>query len=166
MDIRNHTPAEGNRMSGEQGRPERIKEYIRHNLSADLGADSVSEKFGLSISSLLHIFKKHERQTYRQYIEHARMQAAFDLIANRDKRVKEAMYATGYKVKSTFIALLKEHSDIHRVIFVSNCRKRYHFAGNATFFRLTSARTWMNFVMVKQRDSGIAAKELQKGGHK
>lgn len=107
MDIRNHTPAEGNRMSGVQGRPERIKEYIRHNLSADLGADSVSEKFGLSVSSLLHIFKKYGNQPFGQYVIKARMEKAFQVISDGG-RVKEAMNATGYKYRGTFNAAFKK----------------------------------------------------------
>ena len=79
----------------------RIEAYIHNNLSGDLRAAVVAERFDMSISSLLHIFKKHSRRTYRQYVADARMQAAYQILV-RGGRVKEAIYATGYKNRGTF----------------------------------------------------------------
>lgn len=100
MDIRKYIPP-GHDGDGYKRRPERIKRYIHQNLSADLRASTVAQKFGLSISTLLHIFKEYENQPFGQYVTQARMKEAFQIISNGG-RVKEAMYATGYKVKSTF----------------------------------------------------------------
>ena len=102
MAIRNEIQKDANAIFHEQSRVERIKNYIADNLQTDLSAVVVSKKFELSISSLLHIFKKHEQQTYQHYLEDTRMRKAFDLITKEGKRAQQAMYATGYKYRSTF----------------------------------------------------------------
>ncbi|MDE3184447.1 MAG: helix-turn-helix transcriptional regulator [Bacteroidota bacterium] len=86
----------------EKSRHERIKEYITDKLSTDLRAAVVSQKFELSVSSLQHLFKKNQGQSYHHYLEETRMKKAFELIALKGKRIKEAMYVTGYKRRSTF----------------------------------------------------------------
>lgn len=100
MDVRKHIP-QGYDAEGYKRRRERIKDYIHQNPAADLSAAAVAEKFDLSVSSLLHLFTEWEHKTFRRYVEEVRMQAAFDII-RRGGRVKEAMYATGYKNRATF----------------------------------------------------------------
>ena len=107
MDTVKHTPGDPTGILREQSRLGRIQKYIGENLSTDLSAAVVSEKFELSVSSLLHILKKHEQQSYRRYVEEARMNRAFDLIIRESKRVKEAMNATGYKNRITFYNAFK-----------------------------------------------------------
>lgn len=100
MDIRKHIPP-GHDGEGYKRRPERIKQYIHQNLSADLRASTVAKNFDLSVSALLHIFKEYEHQPFGQYVTKARMEKAFQIISNGG-RVKEAMYATGYQHRSAF----------------------------------------------------------------
>lgn len=97
MAVHNHIP--GN--TDLPRRYRRIEAYIHNNLSGDLRAAVVAKRLGMSVSSLLHIFREHGGQTYQQYVADARMQTAYQILA-QGGRVKEAMYATGYKVKSTF----------------------------------------------------------------
>lgn len=106
MDIGRHIPSEHDD-GGYKRRSDLIKQYIRENLTADLRAAAVAEKFNLSISTLQHIFKEHEKQTFGQYVTNTRMESAFQIII-QGGRVKEAMYATGYKVKSTFNRVFKK----------------------------------------------------------
>jgi AraC-like DNA-binding protein len=106
---------ESNEFFHEQTRLERIKKYIAVNLSDDLSAAVVSKKFELSVSSLLHIFKKHEQQTYGHYLENVRMKKAIKLI-KEGKWVQEIMDATGYKNRITFYNAFKRtfnHSPRH-----------------------------------------------------
>lgn len=102
MSIPNEIKNEVNEILREQSRVEKISQYIADHLATDLSAAAVATKFGLSISSLQHIFKRHHQQTYQRYLEETRMMKAFELITKEGNRVQEAMYATGYKYKSTF----------------------------------------------------------------
>lgn len=102
MSISNEIKNEANEILREQSRVEKIRQYIADHLATDLSATAVATKFGLSISSLQHIFKRHQQQTYQRYLEETRMMKAFELITKEGNRVQEAMYATGYNYKSTF----------------------------------------------------------------
>lgn len=71
-------------------------------MAADLHVLSVAQKFKLSISSFHHIFKKYQGQSYRKYLEEIRINKASDLLQTEGIRIKEVMYATGYKNRTTF----------------------------------------------------------------
>ena len=107
MDIRHHQQDESNKLQ-EYSRVEEVKKYISENIDSDLSASIVSKRFELSISSLQHLFKKYEGQTYHQYLEDTRMKTAFFLITKEGKRISEAMYATGYHNRSTFNEAFKK----------------------------------------------------------
>ena len=85
----------------EKGRVEKIKEYLGGNLEKDLSMAVVATKFQLSVSSLQHIFKKYQQQSYRHYVESLRMAKALQLL-REGKWVKEVFDATGYKNRATF----------------------------------------------------------------
>ncbi len=106
MALYGNIPDEPNEPEYEQSRLERIKEYIAANVSSDLSASTVSRTFELSVSTLLHIFKQHEQQTYQHYLEQTRMKKAMELIKG-GKWVKEVMHATGYKNRGTFYNAFK-----------------------------------------------------------
>ena len=106
MDTGNQIQDKSEEMFPEQTRLERIKKYIDLNLSFDLSAALVSKKFELSVSSLLHIFKKYEQQTYQHYLENGRMKKAMELI-KQGKWIQEIMDATGYKSRSAFYRAFK-----------------------------------------------------------
>ncbi|MEO5990291.1 MAG: helix-turn-helix domain-containing protein, partial [Ferruginibacter sp.] len=71
-----------------------------------------SQRFELSISSLQHLFKKYEDQTYHHYLEETRMAKAFVLITKKGKRINEAMYATGYHNRVTFNIAFKKRFEL------------------------------------------------------
>jgi AraC-like DNA-binding protein len=108
MDIRHHQQDESNELYQEYSRVEEVKKYIFENIDSDLSASIVSKRFELSISSLQHLFKKYEKQSYRNYLEETRMANAFVLITKKGKRINEAMYATGYNNRVTFNIAFKK----------------------------------------------------------
>ena len=108
MDFENHIHDGSNELYGEYNRVEQVKKYIAENIAADLRASVVSGKFELSVSSLQHLFKKYEKQSYRHYLEEVRMTKAFELITKEGKRINEAMYATGYHNRVTFNIAFKK----------------------------------------------------------
>jgi AraC-like DNA-binding protein len=91
-----------------KSRVERVKEYVLGNLAGDLSIEAVAEKFGLSTSALRHIFKKHTGRPYYQYVQEMRMNKAYELIARKGERIQQAMYATGYKYRSSFNKAFKK----------------------------------------------------------
>ena len=106
MDTGHYIHEESEELYRQQRRLERIKKYIDDNLSSDLSAAVVSEKFSISISTLHHSFKKHLLQSYQRYVEKVRMNKAMAMIQS-GKRIREIMAATGYKNRSTFYNAFK-----------------------------------------------------------
>jgi len=71
------------------------------NLTADLSAGSVAQKFGLNESTLRYLFQSQEDESFHTYVERIRMNKAVQLLAE-GKWVKEAMREVGYKNRGTF----------------------------------------------------------------
>jgi transcriptional regulator GlxA family with amidase domain len=101
METGNHIDKVFKEGNWQQRRLERIQKYIEDNLSADLSAAVVAEKFDISASTLQHNFKKHMGQTCQQYVEEVRMKKAMEMI-RQGKIIRAIMVATGYKNRSTF----------------------------------------------------------------
>ncbi|MEO8111302.1 MAG: AraC family transcriptional regulator [Ginsengibacter sp.] len=95
-------PNENNKLTREAQRVERIRQYLTQNLASDLHATTVAKKFRISLSSFHHLFKKYQGQSYHKYLEEIRMNKALALLQTEGIRIKEVMYATGYRNRSTF----------------------------------------------------------------
>jgi len=87
-------------------RVEKVMEYVSENLAGDLRIITVSEKFNLNKSTLQHIFKEQQKETYHEYVERIRMEKALHLL-KEGKWVKEVMDITGYKNRGTFSRAFK-----------------------------------------------------------
>jgi len=88
-------------------RVEKVKEYVSENLAGDLRIITVSEKFNLNKSTLQHIFKEQQKETYREYVERMRMDKALHLL-KEGKWVKEVSLATGYNNRVAFYKAFKK----------------------------------------------------------
>lgn len=117
MDTRHYQQHSSNEPFQEYSRVEQVKKYISENIAKDLSASIVSQRFELSVSSLQHLFKKYQGQSYHQYVEEVRMSKALYLITREGKRINEAMYATGYKNRSTFRAAFKKKFNLRPSLF-------------------------------------------------
>jgi len=73
MAIRNKIQGDANELFSEYNRVELIKKYITDNIKSDLHATIISKRFELSVSSLQHLFKIYEGQSYHRYLEDIRM---------------------------------------------------------------------------------------------
>jgi len=113
MDTSDYFKDEAKEQFQEYNRVEQVKEYVSQNIAIDLSASIVSKKFELSVSSLQHLFKKYQGQTYHKYIEDVRMKKAYYLITKEGRRINEAMYATGYNNRPTFNAAFKKKFKHH-----------------------------------------------------
>lgn len=115
MDTGDQIQNEGNELRREHYRVEKIKLYISGNLKNDLSIPVISQKFDISPSTLLHIFKKHQHQSCQRYVEKIRMNKAMEMI-RAGKWIQEIMDATGYKNRVTFYNAFKrtfKHSPRH-----------------------------------------------------
>ena len=101
MDTGNHLQEESKELNCQQRRLERIKVYINEKLCCDLIAAVVSKKFGISISTLHHSFKKDLLQIYQQYVEKERMNKAMEMI-RQGKGIQQDLFGNGYKSRFTF----------------------------------------------------------------
>lgn len=95
-----------------QGRLGIIVLYVDQHFHEDIKAKTISQEFGVSASSLEHLFLKHYQCSFRLYVEKLRMQLAYDLIVSRGMMIKEAMYMSGYKNRSTFRRAFIRHFKI------------------------------------------------------
>jgi len=84
-----------------KSRVERVKEYVSANLATDLSIGTVAKKFELNKTTLRHLFKKQQHESYHDYVERMRMTKALQLL-KEGKWIKEVMPATGYRNWSTF----------------------------------------------------------------
>jgi AraC-like DNA-binding protein len=116
MSRQGNIPGEEDNSPRGRQRIESIKQFLSENLSADLHAGIVAGKFKLSLSAFHHLFKKYHHQSYRRYLEELRINTAFELLQKEGMRIKEVIYATGYKNRSTFSKAFKnrfKHSPGH-----------------------------------------------------
>jgi len=100
--VKNKIANENNTAKPALLRLQKIQLYLSQNLSANLHAANVASQFNMSISSLLHLFNKHQRGSYHRYVESVRIEKAMELLQTKSMTVKEVMYAAGYKNRATF----------------------------------------------------------------
>lgn len=84
-------------------------EYIKENPGKDLREKNVAALFQVSESTLRHHFKQQLGVAYHEFVETQRMAKAYQLLVEEGMLVKEAMYMTGYRNRSTFIRAFKKH---------------------------------------------------------
>jgi AraC-like DNA-binding protein len=88
-------------------RVEKVKEYVSENLRGDLRITTVCKEFDLNKSTLHHIFKEQQKETYREYVERMRMEKALHLL-KEGKWVKEVIPEIGYRNWGTFNVAFKK----------------------------------------------------------
>lgn len=79
------------------------------NLNGNLATARVADEFGISVSTLQHIFKSKTGRNFRSFVESIRMQKAIELLNERRMIIKEIMVVTGYSTRTTFTRAFKRH---------------------------------------------------------
>jgi len=79
-----------------------IERYIHENITADLRIEAIAKKFNISPSSLKLLFSRYKCKSCRRYLEEIRLAKALELLQEQNASVKEAMYGSGYKHRSSF----------------------------------------------------------------
>lgn len=80
---------------------DRVELYVAKNIRQNMRVTEIAARFSISPASLQRLCHKYLQQSFRKYLEDTRMKLAMKLL-RRGKSVKEAMYAVGYRYRSTF----------------------------------------------------------------
>ncbi|HRP30810.1 MAG TPA: AraC family transcriptional regulator [Agriterribacter sp.] len=80
---------------------EQVVSFMQRNLKEPLSPERAAAEFKISATTLQRLFKKYGKMTFQHYLTDIRMERAKQLI-KEGWRIKEVMYATGFKYRSTF----------------------------------------------------------------
>ena len=84
-----------------------VLNYLGEHLTEDISIDTLSSRFFLSRSYLMHTFKEQTGYTIGSYLSTKRLLLAKDLIAEGTP-ITEVCYACGFKNYSTFSRAYKK----------------------------------------------------------
>ena len=96
------------KLGRDKNRLNKIEKHIHENIATDLHIDTIAQKFSISPSTLKLLFRHCEGKSYRQYLEEIRLAKALQLLQEENASVKQAMYASGYRNRSTFNEAFKK----------------------------------------------------------
>lgn len=85
----------------------RLKEYIKANITLDITVKSLCDKFLLNTKQLYNIFNENFACTVKQYIFNLRIDIAKDLLVNTKYSVTDVAEKSGFKDYNHFIQRFK-----------------------------------------------------------
>ncbi len=85
----------------------RVREFIRENLSRDLGLTEIAEVADLSPFHFARVFKQTLGLTPHQYLTNQRIEQAKKLLATTDLPLVEIGFAAGFKNQSHFTTIFR-----------------------------------------------------------
>ena len=77
--------------------------YIRQNYSSPITLTSVSQKYGYSPNYISQMIKNTTGMTFKSYVNHLRMQTAYNRILYQDTSFKQIAYDVGYENYTSFL---------------------------------------------------------------
>lgn len=83
-------------------------DYIHNNLDKDLTLDEVANNVYVSSTYLSHLFSKCIKMTFSQYIIHARIRKAKDLLSNTNLSIMDIALECGFNSQSYFANVFKK----------------------------------------------------------
>ena len=87
---------------------EQIVQYCHDNYMQNITLDSIANYFNYSISYVIRVFKKHQKQTLMQYLTELRIQKAQELILNSPTlSMKDVAQLVGYLDQHYFSRIFK-----------------------------------------------------------
>ncbi|OEK07328.1 transcriptional regulator [Flavivirga aquatica] len=90
----------------------KISKHILKNVSFDYSLDQLSSESGLTQAKLQEGFKILYARTVTEYIRHARLEAARDLMNNSELNISQIVYTIGFSSRSYFSKIFKEKYNI------------------------------------------------------
>lgn len=86
-------------------------EYIEENFERPLSLQEIADAVFMSKAHFLRQFKKQFKVTPHQYLTHCRLKAARYLLAHSDVSVTEIVFASGFRNRSAFSRMFRQHCD-------------------------------------------------------
>ena len=77
--------------------------YIRQNYSSPITLTSVSQKYGYSPNYISQMIRSATGMTFKNYVNHLRMQMAYNRILYQDTPFKQIAYDVGYENYTSFL---------------------------------------------------------------
>lgn len=87
-------------------------DYIHSNLDKELTLDEVARNVYVSSTYLSHLFSKCIKMTFSQYIVHARLQKAKDLLSNTTMSIMDIALECGFNSQSYFSNVFKKQEGL------------------------------------------------------
>ena len=86
--------------------------YIRQNYSTHITLSEVSKKFGYSPNYISQIIKSSTEMTFKNYVNHLRLQTAYNRILYQDVPFKQIAYDVGYENYTSFLDVFMKKYNI------------------------------------------------------
>ena len=90
----------GNQAKGVLGK---VENDLRENFRENLTLKDLSRKYYVNAAYLGQIFKKQYGESFKDYLNHIRIEKAVELLLHTDMRIYEIADAVGYKDMDYFI---------------------------------------------------------------
>ena len=101
--------------------PNKFIAYVNSNFSSPLSLDDLAETFYCSSSQVSRIFMRETGMTFHDYVQHARLKKACELLKQTSDKVTEISRRVGYVSEKHFIRVFKKCFSITPLVY----RKRY-----------------------------------------
>ena len=85
-----------------------VAAYIAENYTQNITMSTLSRRFGYSVSTLSHMFKKESGKTLPQYIEDIRLSEACRLLEHTAHTVSEIAFSLGFCSANYFSGIFKK----------------------------------------------------------
>lgn len=85
-----------------------VAAYIAENYTQNITMSTLSRRFGYSVSTLSHMFKKESGKTLPQYIEDIRLNEACRLLEHTEHTVSEIAFSLGFCSANYFSGIFKK----------------------------------------------------------
>jgi YesN/AraC family two-component response regulator len=100
------TRKRGERLIGKAG------DYIRRNLSSDIGIEEVASHLGISCSYFSMLFKAHFGETFVEHVTRQRMERAMALLLTSDKSITRIGMSVGYAERRYFTKVFQKYAHV------------------------------------------------------
>lgn len=88
---------------------ERCLQYIHRHLGEEISFEDLSKRFYFHPSYFSTLFKKYTGTPFTEYLTRLRIETAFSILRNSDKKVYEVAQEVGYRDVKYFTKVFKKH---------------------------------------------------------
>ena len=104
----------------------RVKSLMQDHLQDDLSVKEISERLGMSMYYMCHLFKRETGITIVDYKKELKIIKAKDLLVNTDKRITDIAQECGFGGDSYFCKVFLEHELLSPTQYRTFCKKKVY----------------------------------------